>query len=96
VHELALISKLTHVVVVSVGVLALEEHLADEVERMGTAADAAVGSVKVHLRRNRSDSRVVIACVIKHKVSDCTGVNTELLQRLADNISHLLAAMSTR
>jgi hypothetical protein len=95
-HELALVSKLARIVVVSVGVLALEEHLANEVERMRTAADATVGSVKIHLLRNRGDGRVVIACVIKHKVADSTVVDTELLQRLANNFSHLLAAMSTR
>jgi hypothetical protein len=96
VHELALVSKLARVVVVSVGVLALEEHLADEVERIRTAADATIGSVKIHLLRNRGNGGVLIACVIKHKVANCTRVNTELLQRLADNFSHLLATMSAR
>jgi hypothetical protein len=63
---------------------------------MRTAADATMGSVKIHLLRNRGDGGVVIACVIKHKVADSTGVDTELLQRLANNFSHLLAAMSAR
>jgi hypothetical protein len=94
VHELALISKLARVVVVSVSVLALEEHLANKVERIRTAADTTIGSVKIYLLRNRGNSRVVIACVIKHKVANSIGVNTKLLQRLANNFSYLLAAMS--
>ena len=95
-HKLALVSKLARVVVVSVSVLALEEHLANKVERIKTAANATIGSVKIYLLRNRGDGGVVIACVIKHKVANCTGVNTKLLQRLADNFSHLLATMSAR
>ena len=95
-YKLALVSRLARVIIVSVSVLALEEHLADEVERIRTAADATRGSVKIHLLRNCGDSGVVIACVIKHKVADCTGVDTKLLQRLANNFSHLLAAISAR
>ena len=59
--EFALVSKLAPVVVVSIGFLALEEHLANEVERMKTAADATMGSVKLHLLRNRGDGGVIIA-----------------------------------
>jgi hypothetical protein len=94
VHKLALVSKLARVIVVSVSVLALEEHLANKVKRIRTAADAIIGSVKIYLLRNRSNSRVVIAYVIKHKVANSTGVNTKLLQRLANNFSYLLAAIS--
>jgi hypothetical protein len=95
-HELALVSKLAHVIVVSISVLALEEHLANEVECMRTAADAMMGNIRIHLLRNGGNSGVVIACVIKHKVTNCTGVDTELLQCLADKFSHLLATMSAR
>ena len=96
-HELALCSKLARVIVViGVSVLALEEHLANKVERVRTAADATIGSVKIHLLRNCSDGRVVIACVIKHEVANRMGVNTKLLQRLADNFRHLLATVSAR
>jgi hypothetical protein len=94
VHKLALVSKLTRVIVVSVSVLALEEHLANKVKRIRTAADTTIGSVKIYLLRNRSNSRVIIACVIKHKVANSTGVNTKLLQRLANNFSYLLTAIS--
>jgi hypothetical protein len=52
VHKFALVSKLARVVVVSVSVLALEEHLADKVKRVRSAADATIGSVKVHLLRD--------------------------------------------
>jgi hypothetical protein len=93
-HELALVSKLARVVVVSVGVLALEEHLANKVKRIRTAADATIGSVKIYLLRKCNNSRVIIACVIKHEVANCTGVNTKLLQRLANNFSYILAIVS--
>jgi hypothetical protein len=95
-HELALVSKLARVIVVSISVLALEEHLANGVERMRTAADVMMSSVKIHLLRNCGSSKVVIACVIMYKVTDCTGVDNELLQHLADDFSHLLATMSAR
>jgi hypothetical protein len=80
-HKLALVSKLARVVVVvvSVSVLALEEHLANKVKCIRTAADATIGSVKIYLLRNRGNSRVVIAYVIKYKVANSTGVNTKLL-----------------
>jgi hypothetical protein len=94
VHKLTLISKLARVVVISISVLALEEHLANKVKRIRTAADATIGSVKIYLLRNCGDSRVVITCVIKHKVANSTGVDTKLLQRLANNFSYLLAAIS--
>jgi hypothetical protein len=79
VHKLTLISKLARVVIVSVSVLTLEEYLANKVKRIRTAVDATIGSVKIYLLRNCSNSRVVIACVIKHKVANSTGVNTKLL-----------------
>jgi hypothetical protein len=94
VHKLTLVSKLVRVVVVSVSVLTLEEHLANKVKRIRTAVDATIGSIKIYLLRNCSNSRVVIACVIKHKVANSIGVNTKLLQRLANNFSYLLAAIS--
>jgi hypothetical protein len=78
-HKLTLISKLTRVVVVSVSVLALEEYLANKAKRIRTAVDATIGSVKIYLLRNCSNSKVVITYVIKHKVANSTRVNTKLL-----------------
>jgi len=93
VREFALVSKLARVVVVSVGVLALEKHLADKVKRVRTAADTTIRGVKVYLLRDRGDSRVIIACVVEHKVADCARVNIKLPQRLANNFSFSLATM---
>jgi hypothetical protein len=93
-HKLTFISKLARVVIVSVSVLTLEEHLANKVKRIRTVADATIGSVKIYLLRNCSNSKVIIACVIKHKVANSIGVNTKLLQRLANNFSYLLATIS--
>lgn len=69
-HELILISKLACGVVVGVSVRAPEEDLADEVECMGTAAEATIVCVETHFLRYCKDSRVVVACVIKHKVAN--------------------------
>jgi hypothetical protein len=93
-HKLALISNLARVIIISVSILTLEEYLANKVKRIRTAADAIIGSVKIYLLRNCGNSRVVITCVIKYKVANSTGVNTNLLQRLANNFSYLLAAIS--
>jgi hypothetical protein len=62
--------------------LALKEHLADKVERVRTAVEATVSSVEVSLwlLRNCLYLRVVIACVIKHKVTNFARANTKLLQ----------------
>jgi hypothetical protein len=94
VHKLTLVSKLTRVVIVSVSVLALEKHIANKVKRIRTIVDTTIGSVKIYLLRNRSNSRVVITYVIKYKVANCTEVNTKLLQCLANNLSYLLATIS--
>jgi hypothetical protein len=59
-----------------------------------SAADATIGSVKVHLLRDRSDGRVIVAYVVKHEVADCAGINAELPQRLANNFSNPLATVS--
>jgi hypothetical protein len=96
VYKLTLVSKLARVVIVSISVLTLEEYLADKIKRIRTAADATIGSVKIYLLRNRGDGGVVITYVIKYKVADCTGVNTKLLQRLANNFSYLLTTISAR
>jgi hypothetical protein len=56
--------------------LAPKEHLADKVERVRTAAEATVNSIKAPLRRSRDSfsSRVVIARIVKDKVPNiaCT------------------------
>jgi hypothetical protein len=61
---------------------------------MRRAADATIGNVEFNLLRDRGDSRVIVACVVKHEVANCTGFNTEMPQRLANNFSHPLATVS--
>jgi hypothetical protein len=95
-YKLTLVSKLTRVIIVSVSVLTLEEYLANKVKRIRTIVDIIIGSVKIYLLRNYSNSGVVITYVIKYKVANCIRVNTKLLQRLANNFSYLLATISAR
>ena len=88
-----LISKLARVVVVGVSILAPKEHLANRVERIGTAAEATIGCVETHNLRYCEDSRVVVRRVIEYKVANIKQVNTKLSERLANNFSYLFAAV---
>jgi hypothetical protein len=60
----------------------LKEHLADEIKRVRAAAEAAVDRVTIPLWfvRDRLYRRVVIAGVIKHKVTNLARVYFKLLQ----------------
>jgi hypothetical protein len=95
VQELILISKLACSVFVGISILALEEHLANKIERMKTAAEATIGRIETYFLRYCKDSRVVIACVIKHKVANFELVNIKLVERLTNNFSYHLAAVGT-
>jgi hypothetical protein len=78
-YILALDSKLSWVVVVRARVFALEEYLTDEVQRMGSTTEAAINSVKAYLLRDCLNRGVVVACVIKYKVSHGCFINPKVI-----------------
>jgi hypothetical protein len=71
-------------------VLALKEHLANEVDCMRTAAEATMDGVKSHRLRESEHCAVVVARIVKHKVADSKWVNTKLLNRFTDHLSYPL------
>ena len=56
-------------IVVRLFVLTIYDSLADEIERVRTAAEVTIGSVEVVKARDRGDSSVVVSGVIKDEVT---------------------------
>jgi predicted ATPase len=74
--------------------LAPEERLADEVERVRSAAEALVGGIGTVLLSYYCNSTVVVSSVIKHEVTDRLRRDLEVLQRFYDDLGHPLATVS--
>jgi hypothetical protein len=90
------LNSLAHLVVVRLTVTALEELLADEVDGVRIAAEAARLWIEAQLKRERSDGGVVIGSVIKHEVADRARGDTKLLEYEEYNLSHALTGVSAR
>ena len=92
-YILALDSKLSWVVVVQAGVFAPEKYLTDEVQRIGSTTEAAINSVEAHLLRDCLNRGVVVACVIKYKVSHSCFIDPKVIQRVNNYAGHRLATI---
>jgi hypothetical protein len=66
-----LVSELLYVVVERGGAaLALEERLANKVERVRSAAEAPVGGIETILLSYYCNSTIIVSSVIKHEVTN--------------------------
>jgi predicted ATPase len=74
--------------------LALEERLADEVERVRSAAEAPVGGIETVLLSYYCNSTVVVSSVIKHEVTNRLRRDLKVLQRFYDDLGYALATVS--
>jgi hypothetical protein len=94
-YKVVLVGKLLYAVVERGGAaFALEERLADEVERVRSAAEAPVGGIVTVLLSYYCNSTVVVSSVIKHEVTDRLRCDLKVLQRFYDDLSHPRATVS--
>jgi hypothetical protein len=74
--------------------LAPEERLADEVERVRSAAEAPVSGIKTVLLSYYCNSTIAVSSVIKHEVTNRLRRDLEVLQRFYNDLSHPLTTVS--